>query len=85
MERMEGSERRGTQIRAMRDEARVRANLGKKELQSRWEKVSPRLQDAQRYAKEISQASKLAAQDVWKRFKALRESWRSPVRSTHTH
>ena len=60
-------------LRSLRDEIRVQLHLAGMDLKKEWEKLEPRLNEAEAMVDAISAASVAAAHDVERRAKKLRD------------
>lgn len=60
-------------LRGMRDEIRVQMHLASMELKDEWEKLQPKLQEAEQYWDVFTDTTLAAAHDVQKRVKAFRQ------------
>ncbi len=63
-----------TQLLALRDEIRLHVHLGGMDLRDRWAELEPRVAEAERYAGEVTEASRAAMQDLVKRFRELSDA-----------
>lgn len=60
-------------LRGLRDEIRVQAHLAGMDLKKEWEKLEPRLNEAEQMVDAISSASVAAAHDLERRARKLRD------------
>lgn len=60
-------------LRGLRDEIRVQAHLAGMDLKKEWEKLEPRLNEAEQMVDAISAASVAAAHDLERRARKLRD------------
>ncbi len=63
-----------SQLRTLRDEIRVHLHLGTMDLKDAWKKLEPRLDEAERMAGEVSEATRKATRDLVKRATELRDA-----------
>lgn len=66
------------ELRRLRDEIRLNIHLGGMDAKDRWERLEPRIMDAENLAKDISEASKRALQEVIDSVRRFRESLSPP-------
>ncbi|MFN0063651.1 MAG: hypothetical protein ACKVPX_14180 [Myxococcaceae bacterium] len=59
-------------LRRLRDEIRVEVHLAGMEAKDRWKNLEPQLEQAERVARDISEASKQALQDTVEAFRAFK-------------
>jgi hypothetical protein len=53
-------------LQGLRDEVRVKLHLAKQDLKDQWKKLEPRLDEAEKAAKNVSEASRVAIADTIK-------------------
>jgi argonaute-like protein implicated in RNA metabolism and viral defense len=61
------------QLRTVRDEIRLKLHLAGKDAQEAWQKLEPSLGELEEKMGQVTDATKLKAQDLLKRFNELRE------------
>ena len=61
-------------LRALRDEVRVQLHLAGMDAKDQWKKLEPHLENVERAAAEVSDASREAVTDAVKRLEKLRAS-----------
>ncbi|HSN98085.1 MAG TPA: hypothetical protein VLS89_07290 [Candidatus Nanopelagicales bacterium] len=61
-------------LQTMRDEIRVRIHLAGMEAKDAWNRLEPKLYEAERLAEEVSDASRAAMNDLVTRARELRSS-----------
>ena len=61
-------------LQTLRDEIRVRIHLAGMEVKDLWNKLEPRLLEAERLAEEATETSRAALHDLLERAKELRSS-----------
>jgi len=61
-------------LRTLRDEVRVKVHLGSMDLKNEWNKLEPRLEEVEKKAGELSDASRTALAEALKRLKKVRSS-----------
>lgn len=71
-------------LRALRDEIRVQLHLAGMDLKKEWEKLEPRLNEAEAMVDAITAASTAAAHDVERRARKLRDDLAAVARN-HPH
>lgn len=70
--------------RTMRDQIRLEIHLAGMEGQARWrDELEPRLADAERFAHEVSEATRTAATSVATSFREFRDSLRRHAHHPH--
>ena len=62
-----------TTLRGLRDEIRLQVHLASMDLKKEWQKLEPRLNEAESMVDAISAASTAAAHDVERRARRLRD------------
>ncbi|WP_394827424.1 hypothetical protein [Pendulispora albinea] len=63
-----------SQIQTLRDEVRVRLHLAGMEVKDEWQKLEPRVEEIERRAEEVTDATKTAVEDVLQKLSNLRKS-----------
>jgi len=66
------------ELRRLRDEIRLEIHLGSLEAKEKWEELEPRIRDVETMAKDISNASRRAVQEVVDSLRRFRESLSPP-------
>lgn len=66
------------ELRRLRDEIRLEIHLGSMEAKEKWEELEPRIRDVETMAKDISNASRRAVQEVVDSLRRFRESLSPP-------
>lgn len=66
------------ELRRLRDEIRVDMHLAGMDAKDKWRDLEPRILDAENMAKDISEASRKAVQDVVDSIRRFRESLSPP-------
>jgi predicted nucleic acid-binding Zn-ribbon protein len=61
-------------LRTLRDEVRVRLHLGGMDVKEQWNKLEPHLQEVEKKAEELTDASRNAVAEAVKRLQKLRAS-----------
>ncbi len=61
-------------LKTLRDEIRVEMHLASMDAKAKWKELEPRFEDAERRAKELGEASKVAVQEALKKFREFRDS-----------
>jgi len=70
-------------LQALRDEVRVKIHLAGMNLKDQWRKLEPRLDEVEKAAHDISEASRAALKEAVKRLEQLRDSIRGRSASSH--
>jgi chromosome segregation ATPase len=65
-------------LRTLRDEIRVDLHLAGMEAKTKWRELEPRLEEAERFAREVSETSRTALDEILAKFRAFRESLKRP-------
>jgi len=65
-----------TRLQTLRDEVRVRLHLAGMELKDQWKKLEPSLEEVEKKAGELSEASRAAMADAVKRLESFRGKFR---------
>jgi len=63
-------------IRQLRDEIRIDLHLASLDAKDRWRTLEPKLEDAERFGREISEASKSALQEISRSYEEFRYALR---------
>ena len=61
-------------LRTLRDEIRVDLHLAGMDAKDKWRELEPRIEDAERFAREVSETSRTALDEIVTKFRAFRES-----------
>jgi hypothetical protein len=61
-------------FRTLREEVRVKLHLGGMDVKEQWNKLEPRLEDVERKAEELTDASRAAVAEAVKRLRKLSSS-----------
>jgi hypothetical protein len=69
-------EKRLTTLKTLRDEVRVRMHLANMDLKEQWKKLEPHIEEVEKKAGELTDASKSALSEAVKRLEKFRESLR---------
>jgi hypothetical protein len=60
--------------RTLRDEIRVRVHLATLEAKDQWRELEPKVEMAERFAREVSETSRKAAEEVVARYREFKRS-----------
>jgi chromosome segregation ATPase len=61
-------------LRTLRDEIRVDLHLAGMDAKDKWRQLEPRIEEAERFAREVSETSRTALEEIVTKFRAFRES-----------
>jgi lipid II:glycine glycyltransferase (peptidoglycan interpeptide bridge formation enzyme) len=61
-------------LRTLRDEVRVKLHLASMDVKDQWKKIEPHLQEAEKAAEQVSDASRAALNEALKKLEKFRSS-----------
>ena len=65
-------------LRTLRDEIRIDLHLAGMEAKDKWRALEPHFEEAERFAREVSETSRTALEEIVAKYRAFRESLKGP-------